>query len=75
MEPNRIQASWPHIERKLKATYKQVPASLWKDTEGRHDFIVRLIRDTYTAGRSELSVEAEVRDLLNQWLAEAENLG
>lgn len=72
MQPNLLQAHWDFIERKLRAAYPRVPESLWRDTQGRHDFIVRLVRDTYARGRSELSIEAEVRDLLNDWAAQAE---
>ena len=72
MQPNRLQAHWRYIEKKLRERYPRVPESMWERTEGRHDHIVDLVRDTYAPGRSSLTVEAEVRDALNIWVAEIE---
>ncbi|MBI4237648.1 MAG: hypothetical protein HY696_04410 [Deltaproteobacteria bacterium] len=71
-ERNRLEAQWPYVERKLCGQYPRVPAELWAGTEGAHDRIVRLVRDLYVPGRANIVVEAEVRDLLNQWVTEAE---
>lgn len=71
-ERNRLEAQWPYIERKLCAQYPRVPPDLWGGTEGAHDRIVCLIRDLYVPGRAAIVVEAEVRDLLNRWVTEAE---
>ncbi|MBI4367637.1 MAG: hypothetical protein HY543_12545 [Deltaproteobacteria bacterium] len=72
MEPNRLMRQWPLIKRRLAERYPRVPAGMWDRTEGQHDLIVRCIRDVYIAGRSELSVEAEVRDFLNECCADIE---
>lgn len=74
MQPNRIEQHWPYIVGRLKRRYPRVPEALWEGTGRRHDQVVRLVRDTYAPGRSEITVEAEVRDVLNQWCHEAENL-
>ncbi|MBI2343839.1 MAG: hypothetical protein HYV02_05875 [Deltaproteobacteria bacterium] len=72
MRPNRLQSQWQYIERKLCEHYPRVPRSLWRATEGEHERIVRVIRDTYVPGRSAITVEAEIRDRLNEWVAEIE---
>lgn len=72
MQSNRLQTHWRYIERKLREHYPRVPDALWARTDGEHDKIVNLIRDTYARGRSAITVEAEVRDALNQWVAEIE---
>jgi hypothetical protein len=72
MQPNRLQANWRYIEKKLREHYPRVPVDLWDRTEGEHDKIVRQICRTYAVGRSELTVEAEVRDRLNIWVAQIE---
>lgn len=72
MQPNRLERHWPYIVAQLAQRYPLVPRALWDATAYQHDRIVRLVRDTYAPGRSEITVEAEVRDGVNQWVAEAE---
>lgn len=74
MEKNRVAAQWPFVERKLTIQYPLVPRTLWTATDGEYDKIVVLIRDTYAPGRAAIMIEAEVRDWLNTWTAEAEAL-
>jgi|GEM_PF-4478308 len=74
MQPNRLQSQWRYIERKLRERYPRVPEAMWAQTEGRHDRIVDLVRDIYAAGRSSITIEAEVRDDLNAWVTEMELL-
>ncbi len=74
MQPNRLERHWRYIERKLQEHYPRVPFDSWPKTEGQHDKIVDLIRDTYARGRAAITIEAEVRDLLNRWVTEVEGL-
>ena len=73
MQPNRLERHWPYISARLRQHYPRVPESLWNGTEWQPDRIVRLIRDTYAPGRSDITVEAEVKDLLVQWCDEIED--
>lgn len=72
MQPNRLQSHWRYVERKLREQYPRVPEALWARTDGEHDKIVDLVRDTYARGRSTITVEAEIRDALNRWVTEIE---
>lgn len=72
MQPNRLQAHWRYIERKLREHYPRVPEALWASTRGEHDKVVDLVRDSYARGRSAITVEAEIRDALNRWVTEIE---
>lgn len=74
MQPNRLQSCWPFITRKLRETYPRVAIDLWDGTGGRHDQIVHLVKATYAPGRASIQVEAEVRDLLNRWVDEIEQV-
>lgn len=68
MQPNRLQHQWPYVARKLRETYPRVAPDLWQTTNGCHDRIVHLVRQTYAPGRASIQIEAEVRDLLNRWM-------
>lgn len=72
MQPNRIQRHWPYIVGQLKRRYPLVAAALWEQAHYQYDQIVRLVRTTYAPGRSDITIEAEVRDLLNRWCDAAE---
>lgn len=72
MQPNRIEEHWTYLLRQLNRHYPLVPTALWEQAHWQPDQIVRLICETYVPGRSEITVEAEVKDLLVQWCNEAE---
>lgn len=74
MEPNRVAHHWSYLRRKLQERYPRVAPDLWTVTDAETDQIVRLVRDTYAPGRSELTVEAEVRDAIQLWLEEIETV-
>lgn len=73
MQENLLEKYWGKVEPVLQAKYPNVPPDLWRSVCGNYDDIVRLVRETYALGRSDIIFEAEIRDLVNRicWETEA----
>ena len=73
MQDNLLEKYWHKVEPELKLKYPNVPPDLWKTVYGQYEGVVRLIRETYAMGRSDITLEAEIRDMMNRtcWDASA----
>lgn len=73
MQENLLEKYWSTVEPALRAKYPNVPPDLWGAVCGEYDGVVRLIRETYALGRSDIIFEGEIRDMMNRicWEAEA----
>lgn len=65
MQENLLDRYWGHVLPTLKTKYDRVPVELWGTVRGQYEGVVRLIRETYALGRSDIIFEGEIRDLIN----------
>jgi hypothetical protein len=66
MQENLLDRYWGHVIPILKTKYDRVPPELWESVRGQYEGVVRLIRETYALGRSDIIFEGEIRDLINR---------
>lgn len=66
MQDNLLEQYWDKVVPLLKTKYGQVPPDLWDSVRGQYDGVVHLIRETYGLGRSDITFEGEIRDLINR---------
>lgn len=65
-EPNRIERVWPQIKADLLAKWNQLTEEDLSACDFQYDLVVESIRRVYYPGRSQLTLEGDVRDWLNE---------
>lgn len=66
MQNSLLEQYWEKVLPLLKTKYPNVPTDLWESVHGQYDGVVHLIRETYGLGRSDITFEGEIRDLINR---------
>lgn len=69
MQPNRLEKVWKYVEPEIMSRWNRLTHGDLKSCDGQYDLIVEAIRKAYYQGRSHLSLEAEIRDWLNERVA------
>lgn len=66
MQTTRLIQYWDRIRPKLETRWPEVPETKWQVMPQTYDEMIEIVRNAVYPGRSEITVEAEVRDLINQ---------
>lgn len=72
MLPNRLEKHWETIKPEILVRWDKLSPYDLTPVDGRFDRLVELIRHRYMPLRSQLSIEAEIRDWLVKKIAELE---
>lgn len=69
MQPNRLEKVWKWVKPDLLKRWNKLTADEVEACEGQYDRLVETIRRIYFEGRSHITLEAEIRDWLNERVA------
>ena len=70
--PNRLEQYWSRLVEAILCRWDHVQLSDLEKCKYRYDDIVEIIRQTYHRGRSHITMEADIRDWLNNTIANLE---
>lgn len=73
MQPNRLEKVWKQVKPEILKRWNKLTPEDLETTQGQYGLIVEAIRRTYFEGRSHLSLEADIRDWLNERVTHYEN--
>ena len=68
-QPNRIERVWPQVKADLLAKWNQLTPDDLEKCRYQYDLIVESVRRAYYSGRSQLTLEGDVRDWINERIA------
>lgn len=69
MQPNRLEKVWEFVKPEILKRWNKLTDDDLQACEGQYDPIVEAIRKIYFEGRSHITLEAEIRDWLNERVA------
>lgn len=73
MQPNRLERVWKFVKPEILKRWDHLTEEDLKSCVGEYDLIVEAIRKNYFEGRSHITLEAEIRDWLNERIFFYEN--